>query len=421
MRTRTLAPLAFAAVSLVALRARAMDCTTLPSPVYAAGSTAILPVMAKIGTFLAAQSSPATLVYLPNGSCKGISAVVNTVAVPPTPIFSPAGMTNVFTYWDNNGNTLNCDITPPNLDGGAVTCGVNVTCLDLGLSDVFPETCQPFPNGLPGGLKDHQGPVQAMTFVVPKDASTQTSISAEAAYFVFGFGNSSGVSPWTKAPSLIQRSATSGTQNMIAAAINVPAYRWYGVFHSKTSDVVAALQMANSLNDGAALGIMAAEDVDANRLGATPVIRELAYQHKGQLCGYLPDSAAGLFDKRNVRDGHYAIWGPVHVVPITQTTNVNLIVNVLQGSMPLGNTDLVATEAKLGIIPQCAMRVQRSTEVGPMMPLVQTSKCGCYYEEVANQQVGQHSTCMPCTTNKDCPNLNYSCPQFNGMGWCEAP
>jgi hypothetical protein len=433
---RTLAPCAFAAVSLVASRAGAVDCTTLPSPVYAGGSTAIVPVMGKIGQFLAAQTPPATLVYAQIGSCAGITQMVATVNSPPTTLFTPMTKSNFFNYWDLNGNLLTCDITAPMLDGGAPVCSASTPCLDVALSDVFPATCQSFPAGLPGGIQDHPGPVQAMTFVVPS-SSTQYSISSEAAYFVFGFGNNSGVSPWSKAASLIQRSVTSGTQNMIATAIGVPASRWYGVFHSKTSDVYTALQTANAQNDGAALGIMAAEDVDAYRLskvtvdgGVAPdILRELAYQHKGQLCGYLPDSAPDLFDKRNVRDGHYAIWGPVHVLPTGvspaggNSTNVSLIVNVLQGTMPLGSTDLVATEAKLGIIPQCAMRVQRSSEVGSMMPASPTSPCGCYYEEIANQQVGKHSTCKTCTTVKDCPTMSYSCPQYAslGVGFCEPP
>ena len=164
-------PLAFAAVSLLATRARAVqDCTQLPNPVYAGGSTAIEPVMATIATYLAVQSPPVTLVYAPSGSCSGVATVVGTVAFPPTPLFTPAGKSNYFNYWTATGTELTCDIAAPMLDGGTPVCGQNVACIDVGLSDVFPETCQSFPSGLPGGLVDHQGPVQAMTFVVPSSS-----------------------------------------------------------------------------------------------------------------------------------------------------------------------------------------------------------------------------------------------------------
>ena len=38
----------------------------------------------------------------------------------------------------------------------------------------------------------------------------------------------------------------------------------------------------------------------------------LAYQNTGQRCGYYPDRDANSNEKQNVRDGHYAIWGPMH-------------------------------------------------------------------------------------------------------------
>lgn len=50
-----------------------------------------------------------------------------------------------------------------------------------------------------------------MAFVVPR-ASTQTAISASAAYFVFGFGSSSGVAPWLVNESIYRRNETSAVQ-----------------------------------------------------------------------------------------------------------------------------------------------------------------------------------------------------------------
>ena len=85
---------------------------------------------------------------------------------------------------------------------------------------------------------------------------------------------------------------------------------------------------------------------------------------------------------------------------------------------PAGGLDVIASEAQAGLVPQCAMRVSRTTEVGPMSPVSPTSPCGCYYEYTGS---ASHTTsCTSCQTANDCPT-NYSCPQFNGMGWCEAP
>ena len=39
-----------------------------------------------------------------------------------------------------------------------------------------------------------------------------------------------------------------------------------------------------------------------------------ADQVAGQTCGYFPDSTANTFDKLNVRQGRYDIWGPLHFI-----------------------------------------------------------------------------------------------------------
>ena len=49
-----------------------------------------------------------------------------------------------------------------------------------------------------------------MNFVVPT-ASSQTLISYEAAYFVFGFGMTGMAAPWTNESFIFNRGSTSGT------------------------------------------------------------------------------------------------------------------------------------------------------------------------------------------------------------------
>jgi hypothetical protein len=402
IRFATTAALAFGAASLLAGAARAADCTTLPSPVYVTGSSAAKGVLAKVAGVLASQN--VTLVYLSQGSCVGVSTALNST---PTPYVGTG-----LSYWDTTGTVENkCDLAAP----GAP--------FDVGISDVFAESCQPLPNGLPSFVTDFLGPVQAMTFVVP-NTSSQKSISAEAAYFVFGFGMSSGVTPWTDETLMFVRSATSGTQAMIANAIQVPVIptnKWKGVSNASSGAVVAALNTINGMGTPAqkeaAIGILAADVADANRT----TLRELAYRHFGQNCGYLPDSASNKFDKRNVRDGHYAIWGPLHILKRSDTNagnqmNVQLAVDYIIGAKEPPGVDLIAFEASSHVIPQCAMRVKRTQEVGPMVPFTPSKPCGCYYEYNANTV----STCQTCQKAADCPS-GYSCPVYNGMGWCEPP
>src|SRR5580692_9757136 len=113
MRTLELAFLAFGATSLVAADALAADCTQVTTnAVYAAGSTAIGPVVEAIAAYLAGLGTPITLVYGGTGSCTGVQDIINNAVTPnSTPLTTPAGKTNYFIYYDNTGTQQTCDLT----------------------------------------------------------------------------------------------------------------------------------------------------------------------------------------------------------------------------------------------------------------------------------------------------------------------
>jgi ABC-type phosphate transport system substrate-binding protein len=380
-----------AAVLATATPARATDCTTLPDPVYVTGSTAVQPLLAAIASLAALGPDPTTIVYDGQGSCTGVQAILDA-----TPV------TGSGTYWSAAGEELSCDFP---------AAGVAV---DVGVSDVFASTCVVLPGGLPSNVGDFLGPVQSMTFVVPT-ASTQTSISAEAAYFVYGFGAGSGVAPWTDVAAIFQRNDQSGTEQMIAAAIGVAPSRWQGGMTDSSGALTAAVE--GSANPEATIGILAADEADDSR-GA---LRVLAYQHYGQACGYLPDATSTSNEKRNVRDGHYAIWGPLHfllhVDPSTGlavNAEAGAVAGYLAGTMaaPPG-IDLVAIDAQNHVVPQCAMQVTRTEEVGPLASFAPAGSCGCYYDLVANGS----TSCAPCSQPTDCTQPGASvCSPY---GYCE--
>jgi ABC-type phosphate transport system substrate-binding protein len=402
MRAPTIVPAVLVATAglLASTGARAADCSTLPNPVYATGSSAAKGVLGKTAAVLAAQSPSITVVYLSQGSCTGVSAVLSS-----QPMTGTVAAGNAPSIWDVNGNESKCDIPAPGVQA------------DIGISDVFAETCQSLPNGLPSNIIDNLGPVQAMTFAVPT-TSSEHAISAEAAFYVFGFGNESGVTPWTDETSLFVRSATSGTQQMIGTAISVPAAKWKGVSETGSSDVVTALINAGQgATPSSAIGILAADVADAHR----DTLRELAYRHFGQNCGYLPDAAPNKFDKRNVRDGHYAIWGPIHLlkrtdIDVPNQPNIQKAIDYVTGNQDPPGLDLIAFEATNHVIPQCAMRVRRTLEMGPMTSTTPAKPCGCYYEYSANTA----TSCTSCQTLNECP-AGWSCPIHQGMGFCEPP
>ena len=399
--------------------------------IYAMGSTAIQPYVARVAQVLESLDI-ATVIYVGAGSCLGVNAILNNTSI------RANGATA--TYYD-----------PTLSAGGAVqsgSCTVPDQVPDLGISDVFPTTCDPvlMTSGLPNNIGDFSGPVQVMEMVVPAH-STQTSISSEAAYMVWGFGAGSGVSPWTDPSFLLQRSSTSGTQNMIGAAINLPPanYVWFGVVNGTSSDVVTAIANVGKgldedggspsapltqQNIDSTMGILASDVADSNR----QVLKPLAFQDVGEACGWYPDSTQTSFDKKSVRDGHYPIWGPSHFLayvdsngnPVNAT--VKALIDALNGEnlTVAGSLDVVQFYAMSHIVPTCAMHVSRASDGQGYSSYAPQTSCSCYYDLQATGQVDA-AQCVSCKSQSDCanaPNGATACALSFGIppvGFCEPP
>jgi hypothetical protein len=390
--------LAAAAVFGATREAAAASCDTLPKPVYVTGSTAAKPFIAGLG---GALSGTVTIVYVSGGSCVGVNALVPGMTGSVTQI--PAATA---TIWDSTGAEVagGCSIAAP----------VNA---DVGFSDVFATSC-PAVTTVPATVGDFWGPNQVMTFVVPK-ASSQTVISAEAAYLLFGFGSAGQVAPWDDEMSLFVRNQNSGTQTMLGLAIHVPASKWKGVDTGGAGNVLTKVTSAASPEK--AIGIISTDYADANR----DKLKILAYQHYGQYTGFWPDKSATSFDKINVRDGHYPIWGPLHIYAKVDTVSkkptkkeVADLVGYFDGSVaaptiPLGGGktgSLIEREISNYNVPQCAMKVSRTTELGDMVPYTPAAPCGCFFDFKATGA----TSCTACTSDATCGTGKCR------NGYCEA-
>jgi hypothetical protein len=361
-------------------------CSSLPNPVYMMGSNALLPIVQQLGTW--ANAANITLVYTQLSSCKGVSAVVQNVSA----LKSGATISN---YWDTGSNTLTCAI-----DTGSEYA-------DIGLSSVFMQTCIPTTTGF-SGVQDFQGPIVTAVWFVPH-SSTQTSISAEAAYLLYsGAGQ---VSPW-EPPFVFLRGPTGGTQVMMGVAIGVPAAQWLGTTtgssDAERSAVIASTSPENTLGLGE---IDYAEDA----IGVVN-LNELAFRDYGQPCAYYPNLTATSRDKRNVRDGHYVGWGPTHLIARVNAQGVPVnaaagqIIDYFIGNAPVPGHDFLSLVISDHLVPTCAMTVQRTSEIGPPMPYLPSPSCACFFDSVADQ-----TSCQTCTTSASCPS---SAPACN-LGYCE--
>ncbi len=294
--------------------------------------------------------------------------------------------------------------------------------MDIGVSDVFAETCG---FEIADGLADFHGPTQSMAFA-SSTQSSQTVMSYEAAYLALGVADTDPEFIYNDATKLWFRDQTSGTQQMIAHAIDVPANKFNPGGHStNAAGIISGLQASASDVDvaTATFGILG---MDALRPIADVV--PLAYQHKGQTCGYYPNSELTTHDMQNTRDGHYFIHGPVHMftkvdndgVPASEA--VKLFVDYLSGVIE--STDLLKAEADLSIVPECAMRVARDEEAGALYSFVsQHGMCECAFLHYAepSQVPDECTTCDP--ANNDSDGKNDECDSSRAYchyGFCEV-
>ncbi len=419
-------------------------CFTKPNPVFVAGTSA-----ARTALQAVAKALPGiTIVYQTPDSCVALAALTANAAT---------GGGNVTT------NILGAD-------GSVVPCALSPgfqsdpeEAVNIAVSDIFPATCQA--NVGSGGITvgkqvDVLGPIQAQMIVVPSAASPD-SISAEAAQVVFRFGATQFVlPPWTEPASIFIRPFTSGTLNIIGTAIGLPGAKWANAMSSglpqveaSSAAMYAAVANASSGPDASSspdctIGILAAQFVQQSNAavvldgGGGATVKGLAFQQKGQSCGYYPDSLSGSADKLNVRQGRYAIWGPAHLVAnvgadgtpnglhavaVAAVLNAFIATGCEGAACPPGSSSLLGAsetffgvdggtsgptdaikqavidaEAAGGVVPWCAMQVTRGNiEIGAEASYQPSEPCGCRFEsEVPGAKVSAY--CKACVADGDC-------------------
>jgi ABC-type phosphate transport system substrate-binding protein len=385
--------------------------------VVVGGSTAIQPFLSVVAPLLGGIQ----IVYQPSGSCTGVTQlfstdptkrVVRDIAGRYAQLFNPDGKA----YSDGK---LSHDCTFATQNGMPPATPV---ALDVAASDVFASSCNPDFMVTPGVTGEYFGPIQPMTFVVKAD-SKETSISAEMGHIVFGRGNSDiardpfrnpMMYPYNDPALYFVRNSGSGTQQMIARAIKVDAGKWWGVDRGGSTQVQTALKAVPAASASNAVGILSTDFADVAR----GELRILAFQDTGQLSGYYPDSSVNTRDKRNVRDGHYSIWGPVHFFAQLKADGLpNPAATALVTKFSTGKLDKSLLDAIVGsgLVPQCAMTVTRDSEMGPLTTISPSAACGCYFE--ANVPNGQApADCKKCDGALDCSGDRPACSN----GYCEA-
>lgn len=386
------------------------DGTTLftATPIYITGSSAAEPMLKIIGAALASQTTnPYVLIYLKDGSCVGVNRI-NTDGM------IAAGTTMYY--------------VPPDQDPtkASLTCTQVAAQLgDVVLADADATLC-PGISAQPAGTMDFHGPVNNMVMVVPAaSAMTNKAISAEEAYLVFGDGAAGMVMPWIDPTQYYIRTPDSGTRAMINANIGLTTHTWMGndgtmgtinngaAFSSGT--LFTAVKNATT---PAVIGILGSDYLDQGTNRAA--VKSLAFRAFHQHLAYWPDTTVDSYDKKNVREGRYAIWGYLHMLAsvamgatVPTSASAAYFVSLMQGTLasPQFNVQNAITDAHY--VPTCAMKVTHDIEGGALRGYTPAAPCGCSFEARATG-VTTPPGCMACTTDATCGTGKCR------TGFCEA-
>jgi len=364
------------------------DTTKIPNPIILTGSSAFEPTVKAFAAKLLAETTPTSIIYQVPGSCSGVAN------------FS-AALTGTAHYY-----YLDTTVTPAVLKQDTCTFGAGQLA-DVAISDVFYSSCANVPQPIPSTLKDISGPAQAMLFVVPKGNTTVQYLTAAEAADIYGCGATAGIAGFNEAGGIFCRDMNSGTQITVATNIGIsPAFTTcqgtaQGV--NGTSGVIQGVEGYS--NPQAAIGFIGADAYDAPASGSTPAPRSalssLAFAAYGQAKAYYADSDASSFDRKNVRDGHYTMWGYEHMIvnvdtagAITNPKAANFVGWIL-GTKADPSFDAVTLEATAGTIPVCAMTVQRSADGGAQSYYMDPDPCGCAFEAAVTKTTP--AGCAACT------------------------
>jgi len=356
--------------------ASALECRVLSEPAYVMASSSAEPMLGEVAKLLArTDAQKQTVIFQIAPACSALEAMVRDTN--PGSCALGACMKGKAYFFPRDpipdpNRTQTCDLE----SGG--------TKIDLVLADVFPQTCPAYAQTPPTGVLVAAGPVAAYTFSMSKTA-TEAAILAPEAHFVFGAGQSAGLKPWISDAAIAHLGQQDAGTLLTAPRIKLPGNKWKGTVAANTDALFDVL--FNDTEHG--IVVLPTSVADRRR----KELRPLAFQAMDQTGAFFPDRRALVpdkqsFEKQNVRDGHYPLWGYLHTVLRQNPANPSeplsekgkRLSNIFLGKSVVGGQDSQVLQVQSGLIPQCVMQVSKTTDAGPMTVSAPKDSCRCLFE-----------------------------------------
>lgn len=374
------------------------DCAMDPNYLLVTGSPALVQFFKRIGPQLK-KADGTEVYYVRNvGQCQGAQQVAQGQDLGPR-VLDFLGLTDdaIKKYGGDR-----CCKVPSGLKA------------HLSISDYATADC--FEGALPDTLREYAGPIVPYAMVVPR-AGPQLAITMEEAYFALGFGNDGyqghKIWPWTDQSRFAVPGLSFGPHVVWSKFLRIEnPQRLKGLRVSGAERVIPTLVDPKFTAEGA-IGLTTTQAYDTSPDRAK--VRTLAIQGWRQKHAFYPDSTPTSFDKRNVRDGHYPWWAPLSLVTRVENgkpanARAEAAISYVQLKGKLEGVNLVDALVAGGLVPTCAMKVERAADQGvtgdlrPYAPAPGTA-CGCAMEEAIYPGGSGCASCddkKPCTGGKTC-------------------
>ena len=379
----------FGLVTLLASApATAAPCTSLGGPpvVFVENGDTQETLLKRLGSKLVNAAAPIRIVYKNKRTCD-LALDLYT----PNPLINDAIAIKYIPTAAEDPTWTPLSVTPScEADAGGNAIG-------LGIGATFLSSCTNLPAARPADLAEIKGPVQSYGFIVPT-SSSQIALTAQEGYFAYGFPQATGMAPpWLDQALRFSRGPTASTALSCAAAIGLKGSQLRGTVPTGNTSTEVLSFVATSAAPEATIGLMGTEVYD----GARNLVKLLAFKGFGQRYAYYPDGAATAFDKKNVRDGHYLPWAPTPYLTRVDAAgkavdpNVQRVIDLVLGTRVDADVNGLDQVIASGLVPGCAMGVQRDFDGGNLSLYAPPEPCACYFEAKAPQG---KTSCQACTS-----------------------